>query len=398
MARILIAWELGGGLGHCAMLEPIASRLIARGHEVYFAARDLVTAHRACGNIPVKLLPAPYSAGPPSTPVINTTTLAHILHNTGFGDRSELTALVSSWLNLFDFVQPAAVLCEHAPVALLASRCRDLRRMAIGYGFTLPPDVSPLPAMRPDGPHDQLSAARCEQQALERVNEQLIREAGRPLERLSQLYSETNAQFLLTFKELDHHPQRGVADFRGLWSPAGGDPPSWPIGAGPRVFAYLKASAAPWRVELLLALLRELPIRAVAYIGDAGGDLLKLQSSALTISPRRLDAAAVAAQCDLAILHGTVGATTQFLRAGVPVLSLPLYFEQGIMAQRVANLGAGLTADPRRIENIAARLWTLLADPRYRDAAQAFAVRYSGYDGLAEQDAIATRIHQLLEQ
>ena len=34
MARILLAWELGGGLGHVTRLEPLARELVRQGHDV----------------------------------------------------------------------------------------------------------------------------------------------------------------------------------------------------------------------------------------------------------------------------------------------------------------------------------------------------------------------------
>jgi len=40
MARILFAWELGGGAGHVAPFYPIAQSLIAAGHELTLAVRE----------------------------------------------------------------------------------------------------------------------------------------------------------------------------------------------------------------------------------------------------------------------------------------------------------------------------------------------------------------------
>ena len=37
MKRILIGWEAGQGLGHLAIVAPIAKRLAWLGHEVVFA-------------------------------------------------------------------------------------------------------------------------------------------------------------------------------------------------------------------------------------------------------------------------------------------------------------------------------------------------------------------------
>jgi hypothetical protein len=39
MARFLITWELGGGLGHLSGLKPIVAELLRRGHHVSLALR-----------------------------------------------------------------------------------------------------------------------------------------------------------------------------------------------------------------------------------------------------------------------------------------------------------------------------------------------------------------------
>ena len=46
MARILLTWELGGGLGHLMNLRPLAEGLTRRGHRVVAALRDLSSARQ----------------------------------------------------------------------------------------------------------------------------------------------------------------------------------------------------------------------------------------------------------------------------------------------------------------------------------------------------------------
>ena len=47
MATILLAWELGGGLGHFMNLRPVAEGLARRGHRVVAVLRDLTSARRS---------------------------------------------------------------------------------------------------------------------------------------------------------------------------------------------------------------------------------------------------------------------------------------------------------------------------------------------------------------
>jgi len=49
--RIVLTWELGGGLGHMMNLRPLAAELVARGHEVFIAAGDLSRAIDVLGDL-----------------------------------------------------------------------------------------------------------------------------------------------------------------------------------------------------------------------------------------------------------------------------------------------------------------------------------------------------------
>jgi hypothetical protein len=79
MATILLTWELGGGLGHCVKLAPLAAGLIARGHTVYFAARDVATAQKVLQNRAVKFLQSPCQHTGPAGAPQNPRTFAQVL-------------------------------------------------------------------------------------------------------------------------------------------------------------------------------------------------------------------------------------------------------------------------------------------------------------------------------
>lgn len=51
MSRILFAWELGGGYGHLGPFRPIAEALLAQGHELTLAVRDVERAHAVFGSL-----------------------------------------------------------------------------------------------------------------------------------------------------------------------------------------------------------------------------------------------------------------------------------------------------------------------------------------------------------
>jgi UDP:flavonoid glycosyltransferase YjiC (YdhE family) len=62
--------------------------------------------------------------------------------------------------------------------------------------------------------------------------------------------------------------------------------------------------------------------------------------------------------------HGGSGSTLTALAAGVPQAFVPLFVDGPTNAAAVAETGAGLVA-----EDLAADVWALLDDPRYRVAA-----------------------------
>lgn len=394
MATILLAWELGGGMGHCVKLGPLATGLANRGHSIVFAARNVPTAREVLGSLPISFVNAPLLATDGIRPLRPTRTFAYVLHNAGFGDGHVLQSLVTAWRRLIRRVRPSAVVCEHAPTALLACHLEQVRRFVIGTGFSLPPDRAPMPSLLPKGEVSERDLA-VEQRLLGHANLLLTREGARRLDRLSDLYAEVEGRYLMTFPELDHHPQRQGDAYRGLWSLRMGAVPQWPEGDGPRVFAYLKQGAPPWRVEEVVAALSGLPVRTIIHIASPSPSVLDLQTPSLRVAPHPVDITVAVAECDAAVLHGTAGASTQFLLGGVPQVLIPLYQEQAMLARRIAQLGAGVILHPRAASACGRALLELIHNGRFAGCAQKFARRYSTYDPRTEQDAIIQEIDAL---
>jgi UDP:flavonoid glycosyltransferase YjiC (YdhE family) len=395
MATILLTWELGGGLGHCVKLAPLASGLVARGHHVYFAAHDVATAQRVLQNPRVKYLQSPFTARQPQTSP-QPRTFAQVLCDVGFGDDLSLRALVTSWRNLIELVQPQLIICEHSPSALLASRWTGAPRAVIGTGFSLPPDVSPLPDLCPWLDPPATDVALQENRLLDRVN-RILADGDRPqLDRLFQLYGDVQDSFLMTFPELDHYPARGATEYMGCWAPSSGVEPMWPDCNGPRVFAYLKSQGPTFRLDVALAVLRELPIRTLAYVPAATKRILNLQSRNLRIVTDPVHMPSTLQQCDFAVVNGTAGTTTQCLLAGIPLVLIPCYMEQVTFCRGVVELGAGIIANPNRLELLAARVWRVLHSKSYRNAARAFANRYASFDPEQAKLRILDRLETLL--
>ena len=206
MSRFLFTWEIGSGLGHTVPLAQVAEPLLARGHEVHFALRDLTSARVALGALAdapnVRLWQAPIWAlkiqGLPEA-----LSFAELLFRAGYLDAKRLRGLVQGWCSLLDAVRPDLLLADHSPTALLAARGRPLRRALIGGGFFQPPAVVPMPGFR-DFAVPPKRLADAERLAVMTCNEVLQARGQAPLTRLHELL-DADELFLVTWPELDHY-------------------------------------------------------------------------------------------------------------------------------------------------------------------------------------------------
>jgi len=377
MANVLLAWELGGGLGHLARLAPLAKGLHERGHRVFAALRDLSRAEGMFPGSEVSLLQPPLHSQRDGRRIDPLRTFAHILFCNGFADVGELQATVGAWRNLLEDVEPDLIVFDHSPMALLAARGYGARKALIGTGFCSPPDVFPWPDLRPWLPDDSDRLHRAEMHVLDSAN-RVLQHFGQPmLERLGQLYGDVDDNFLMTFAELDAYPNRPDGRYWGVWPGAMGKTPAWPQGCGERIFCYLKQFQA---LPQLLTLLKEIGCPTIVY-GDSINPKLRrqFQSATLQMETERLDLDRAATECNLAILNGTHGTTASMLSAGTPILQIPLFLEQGLNSRATERIGAGLTAEPNRPEQIAARLMRLVNSPQCGEAAKQFAAAHAHF-------------------
>lgn len=400
MATILMTWELGGGLGHLMQLQPLAQDLAERGHRVVLALRDLSKAGAVFGGGErLTFLQAPFKVSSPSSPILPSLNFAHILHNIGFEKPQELETLTAAWRNLFRLVRPEVIVCDHSPTALLAARGLSASTCVIGSGFLIPPDQSPLPNLCPWLNADPDQLLRDERRILGTINALLESWGQDPLARITQLYSDADESFLLTFRELDHYPDRRDAEYWGTWNNTTGGRPEWSAAradGGKKIYAYLKPF--PQLLDVL-RVLKELGHPTLAFVPGAEAKLrehFNSPASMIRIEERPLDLHAVAGECDLAILNGNYASTVHMLLAGKPTLQLPFFLEQSIFAKVIARLGAGLEADQAKIHEVAGRLQQLLTQDRFGEVAGRFAEKYRGFDPRTQLDRMLDRIERLL--
>ncbi len=395
MRTILFTWELGGGLGHMMQILPLARELRHRGHRIFVAVRDLSRARTVFGDGLVTLLQAPAKVGPPADPFRPPYTFAHILHNVGYADFDELAGLVAAWRGLIETIRPNLILFDHSPTALLASRGFPVHRITMGAGFFCPPNQHPLPNLRSWASPDPAQLKADEDRLLSRINHVLAIGNVAPLDHIAQLHADVDDTFLLTFRELDHYPNRPEPTrYRGAWVRSEGKPPQWPGGSGKRIYAYLKSFPT---LPHLLEQLRNLGNRTLVFVDGIDPRVQeRFACPTLRFENQRLDIKAVAAECDVSILNANHGTAVALLLAGKPLLQLPIYLEQGMFAYTINRMGAALQADIAKPQHITAALQRMLTESSFTNNANAFAARYKNFDPECENNEMVDRIESLL--
>ena len=101
MARIVFAWELGEGMGHVVPYVPLLKALRSKGHELFFALRDLSLAPLIKGTCEAVCFQAPLKTWRTTNTIKTPLTYAHILHNIAFDDPRTLAGLIEGWRSLF---------------------------------------------------------------------------------------------------------------------------------------------------------------------------------------------------------------------------------------------------------------------------------------------------------
>lgn len=380
MSRILLAWELGANYGHLSQQLPLAEQLRKQGHAVFFAVRDTKIAAQLLEPRGVAYTQAPFDTANrrPSQPPAN---YAEILLASGYADPTTLYGMVRSWLSLIRLLRADCVVIDHAPTALFAAYLAELPAAAIGSGFEIPPDRSPLPSIRP---WDNIRPDRLQQaedRVLERLNS-LTASFGRPkLHRISELFRYAST-LLTSFAELDHYGIRDGENYAGpLFATLSGQEEGWRVPDKPHIVVYLRPSV-PGFDKLLQALSKQ-----AAEVIVAAPGIRRSQAEALASDRFRLHTQPIALDsnllqsADLAVSYAGAGTVNTCLLAGVPMLLVPQNVEQYLMSRCVETIGAGIATKQARSETQFSELLEhVLHTPAYRQQAKAFARRHAGFN------------------
>ena len=226
------------------------------------------------------------------------------------------------------------------------------------------------------------------------VNEVLAANGAHPLPHLAALF-EAEEDFLCTFPELDHYGSRAPA---GYWGPnlqvAAGEALEWPGLGGRRVFVYVKRHLP--HVDALIDALVECGCRVVAFIPDLEPSRrARLEGPGRIVTNRAVRLDSILTQCELVVSHGGTLAPGSLMR-GVPQLVFPSQYEQYLTGVRLEQLGVGRYVGPgAAAAEVGRALRQVLGDPRFAQAARAFAKRYPGFSPREQRRRIVARLESL---
>ena len=394
-------------LGDVAPFIPVARRLHDAGHDVTFVApegfRSVLEAEPyrhvayALDCSPLALDRDPAHAKLMRHPFLNATRLATLWMDRGFADDPDAAAA-----SLRDALAGIDVVVTHPTMASVTLPIARSLGVAVVVGHLFPMMIPTASWGPPIGPRASRVPA-----PLNRATWQLLRSGSRIIFRDRALNELRRACGLA--------PLRGNAGW--AWEGAdatvilvsshyfGPAAPDWPEVTWGGFAVWPGATAAPLDAELS-AYVDDGPPPVVVTLGTsaaaAGGekfahiarglDAAGLRSVLLVGHERNLGAVAshpaavtfaplgaLLPRCSAAVVSGALGGLAAALTAGVPVVVHPQLVDQSWHARRVMELGVGLAA--RRARDVGPTVAHVVADPTFRERAQALAQRLAGDDG-----------------
>ncbi|MGD8561237.1 MAG: hypothetical protein PVG03_01825 [Desulfarculaceae bacterium] len=378
MAKVLLGWEMGTGLGHLRALVPMLKGLQRHGHQPVLAVRTLSSV-ALFKDLNVDVFQAPYLVPKKKQA---TGSLADILDGLGWSDLNVVKMMTMAWQSIIEAVKPALIISDYSPGLNLAAFKR-VPTVVIGTGFTVPPNRNPLPPIRPwmkDLPPQTLKKQRNIEEVIARVCEELgISLPGH----LAELFHPFRS-YVLSLELLDPYARhRDEPQLPELKNEA----------VGPRVainkkkkmfFAYLDGAFSS--TPNILKALASLKHPCEAYVRDFSPQMRQKYSSPslrLHAGPQALD---YIFNDFRAMVHHGGSMCQDVAAAGLAQLLFPKQAEQTISARLLADLGVAVgipTAKARQYEMVKKGLEIFLSKPRWLRATELSDRIRSQYKGRA---------------
>jgi UDP-N-acetylglucosamine transferase subunit ALG13 len=379
---VLLAWELGGGLGHARRLLAIALALHRQGWRPIVAAREVWACAAEYRHADVPLIQAPLHRGlsPAEGARFQARSFADMVAACGYRRVEELYAVVSAWDRLIDMIQPSVIIADYSPLLSLAAHGR-VPLVAIGDGFVLPPPHLPqMPLLRPDG------APIAEESQLLANAAVVQRGRGLAVPRSLPAVIGGQAHVVCTYPETDIYAGQRQQPASG---PIGSSPPRVAPPAGGAIFAYLAADEP--RVPELLRMIVGMGFSIEAFLRGAPDQMKQaLRASGMSVHDEPPPLAEVAERASLVIHHAGIGTIETCLALGRPQLLLPRHLEQSLNASTAVRLGTALSLSrSSRLSEASAVIAEAAGSRRLVERAQELAAVLAGRPAKALDEIVA---------
>lgn len=150
-------------------------------------------------------------------------------------------------------------------------------------------------------------------------------------------------------------------------------------------FGSMKSSVLEERTEIVLSALARSRQRGILLTGWGGFSNSDLPDSVFKIEAVPHDW--LFPHVSAVIHHGGAGTTAAAMRAGIPSIILPFFFDQSFWAQRIAALGVGpppIAQKRLSVETLTAAIQSVTNNQTMRQRAVALGQRIRAEDGVAE--------------
>lgn len=395
MKHLVFCWELGAGYGHISAFMQIAEKLRKQGVKVSWILRNLEFSHLIREQDKDAIILQAPRATNTNHKKEATLSYSHIISFLGFNDKNLLCNLINSWRHSLDLLKADMIVSDHSPSALIAAKTLGIPSTMIGTGFFSPPRIDQMPQFCVFKENNQKKLTEIDKNLVESINFSLKYFGQNPINRVADIFS-VEEDFLCTFAELDHYPERKNAGYWGAsFSIEMGKPYQYQTNKY-KVFAYLKNNTKC--LADILSSLNAMDVEAVIHIPKANHAQLSQQYPNLTITEQPVQMKSVLAQADLVICnssHGTVAAT---LLAGVRLLAIPNQLEQSMLAQLLSQRGLCVylpQSAPKLV--VQKTLNELKVDKNLKQNSERFSEFYKGYDTNMLSDEIVDRCLEILE-
>jgi UDP:flavonoid glycosyltransferase YjiC (YdhE family) len=407
MKTILIAQEMGSGLGHIGVLLPIALKLKEQGYNVVFLVKDIVNVSNILDKHDFKYFSFPHSYNTNYNRVIPDS-YCDMLFPLGYGDVDKIYSVVKAFSNIVDVVKTDLVIINHSSTANIACHLLSIPYLNIGTGFELPPKTHPLPPIKTWSHINEDRLIKLDKELVNVINEvSRLLKSDISINIFSDIFTEEN-RVLTIFEEFDHYTQHRTSgrNYIGpIFNKLSDKKLYWKSKHSKKVLIYLNSNADGFNYAIH-ALLNNPRITTdnedmeVVVITDYRNMFVNKYTNVKNIRffTGEYDISSLLKSCNLVICKGGMGVVSQSLLAGVPLCIFSQNPEQYTTGLRIEKLELGINIrNYTDINQIVEDIYSLLNYMKYKYNAHNFFKKYISYNCKTTIDYCVNKATELLK-